>query len=227
MNKRTPTPTHVEKQRGAQRQAAGDEHRRAIQCTHTTPHICTARPPDARSPAHNPAHHYNGIFTSARSPANANRTLSDRNLRESPTPLGFILATPNEVIACCSACSSAYAPRRAACSHACNARLPAHANRTLSDRNLRESPTPLGFILAAPNEVTACCSACASAYAPLHVARSPACNARSTAHAHRSIGDRNTTESTALLSPLKELRKCDSDCAHPPCHFPRPQACPD
>ena len=30
----------------------------------------------------------------------------------------------------------------------------------------------------------------------------PACNARSPAHANRSIGERNPTESTALLAPL-------------------------
>ena len=85
----------------AQRQDTGDEHRRTIKLTHTTPYIRTARSPDARcvtrSPAHNPAHH--GIFTSVRSPAHATRTLADRNLTESPT-LGFILAAPKELIAC-------------------------------------------------------------------------------------------------------------------------------
>ena len=128
--------------------------------------------------------------------------------------------------ACCSACASAYAPLHAAPPPACNARPLAHANRTLADRNLTESPTPVGFILAAPKELTACCSACASAYAPLHAARPPACNARSLAHANRSIGERNPTESTALLAPLMELRTCDSDCARPSCHLPRPQPCP-
>ena len=152
--------------RSAQRQAAGDVHRRAIQRTHTTPHIRTARSSDARSPAHNPAHHSNGIFTSARSLA--------------------------------------------------------HANRTLADRNITESPTPLGFILAAPKELTAFRSACVSAYAPL-ASRLPACNTRSRAHAHRSIGELNPTESTALLAPLMELRTCDSDCARSPCHLPGPQ----
>ena len=33
-----------------------------------------------------------------------------------------------------------------------------HTNRTLADRNLKESPTPLGFILAAPKKLTACCT---------------------------------------------------------------------
>ena len=42
-----------------------------------------------------------------------------------------------------------------------------HTNRTLADRNLKESPTPLGFILAAPKELTACCSTC------LHTLHSP------------------------------------------------------
>ena len=37
--------------------------------------------------------------------------------------------------------------------------------------------------------------------------------ARSPAHANRSIGERNPTESTALLAPLMELRTCDRDCA--------------
>ena len=117
--------------------------------------------------------------------------------------------------ACCSACESSYAPLHAARSPACNARPHAHANRTLADRNLPESPTPLGFILAAPQDLTACCSACASAHAPL-AARSPACNARSPAHANRSIGQRSPAESTGLLAPLMELRTCDSDCARPP-----------
>ena len=76
--------------REAQRQAAGDEHRRAIQRTHTTLHIRTARSPDARSPAHNPAHHSNGIFTAARSPAHAESSLADRNLP-------FILAASKEL----------------------------------------------------------------------------------------------------------------------------------
>ena len=165
MRSRSPPITRP---RGAQHQAARDEHRRAIQRTHTTLNIRTALLPDARSPAHNPAHHSNGIFTSARSPAHANRTL----------------------------------------------------------HNLAESPTPQGFILGAPKEVTACCSACASAYAALHAARSPACNARSPAHAKRSIGERNPIEPTALLAPLMKLRTCDSDCARPPCHLPRPQPCP-
>ena len=150
--------------RGAQYQAAGDEHRRAIQRTHITPYIRTARSPDARSPAHNHTHHSNGIFfTSARSPA--------------------------------------------------------HAVITLHDRNVTESPTPLGFFLAASKELTACCSACASAYTTLHATRSPACNARSPAHAHRSTDERNLPESTALHAPLLELRTCDGDCAHAPTLF--------
>ena len=53
--------------------------------------------------------------------------------------------------------------------------------------------------------------------------RSLASNARSPAHANRSIGERNSIESTALLAPLMELKTCDSDCARPPCDLPRPQ----
>ena len=202
--------------RGAQHQAAGDEHRRAIQRTHTTPHIRTARSPYARSPACNPAHHSNGIFTSARSPQHALRSSSERNPTESSTPLGFVLAPPKELTAYCSACASAYNPL-AARLPACTARSLQHAQRSSSERNPTESSTPLGFVLAPPKELTAYCSACVSAYNPL-AARPPACIARSLAHVNRSSSERNPTESTALLAQLMELGTCDSDCARPTCH---------
>ena len=118
---------------------------------HTTPHIRTARSPDAPSPAHNPTHHSDGIFTSARSPAHAVTTLHDCNVTESPTPLEFVLAASKELTACCSACASAYAPLNAARSPSCNARSPAHAHRSTDERNLPESTA-----LHAPIHVYAC-----------------------------------------------------------------------
>ena len=84
---------------------------------------------------------------------------------------------------------------------------------------------PLGFVLAPPKELTAYCSACASAYNPL-AARLPARIARSLAHVNRSSSERNPTESTALLAQLMEIGTCDSDCARPTCHLLRPQSCP-
>ena len=74
---------------------------------------------------------------------------------------------------------------------------PRTALRSSSERNPTESSTPLGFVLAPPKELTAYCSACASAYNPL-TARLPACTARSLAHVNRSSSERNPTESTAL-----------------------------
>jgi hypothetical protein len=115
-----------------------------------------------------------------------------------PTPLGFVPAASKELTACCCTCASTYATLHATRSPACNARSPAHAATTLHDCNVTESPTPLGFVLAASKELTACCCACASAYATVHATRSPACNARSPAHAHRSTDERNLPESTAL-----------------------------
>ena len=132
--------------RGAQHQAAGDEHRRAIQRTHTTPHIRTARSPYARSPACNPAHHSNGIFTSAHSPQHALRSSSERNPTESSTPLGFVLAPPKELTAYCSACASAYNPL-AARLPACTARSLAHVNRSSSERNPTESTALLAQLM--------------------------------------------------------------------------------
>ena len=122
--------------RGAQHQAAGDEHQRTIQLTHNKPHIRTARSPDAPSPAHNPTHHSDGIFTSARSPAHAVTTLHDCNVTESPTPLEFVLAASKELTACCSACASSYTTLHATRSPACNARSPAHAHSFLLFRSL-------------------------------------------------------------------------------------------
>ena len=142
--------------RGAQHQAAGDEHRRAIQRTHTTPHMRTARSPDARSPACNPAHHSNGIFTSARSPQHAQRSSSERNPTESSTPLGFVLAPPKELTAYCSACASAYNPL-AARLPARIARSLAHVNRSSSERN----PTESTALLAQLMELGTCDSDCA------------------------------------------------------------------
>ena len=79
---------------------------------------------------------------------------------------------------------------------------------SISERNPTESSTPLGFVLAPPKELTAYCSACASAYNPL-AARLPARIARSLAHVNRSSSERNPTESTALLAQLMELGTCD------------------
>ena len=141
----------------------------AIQCTHTTSYTRTTRSIAACSPAYNLAHHSNGIFTSSRSLQHAQRSTGQRNPTESSTPLGFILARPKELTACCSACASAYAPP-AARSPACTARLLQHAQRSTGQCNPTESRrTPLGFILARPKELTAYYSACASAYAPLHL----------------------------------------------------------
>ena len=58
---------HVKKTRpqGTHRKAAGDESRRTIQCTPTTPHIRTARSLAACSPALIPAQKSNGIFACA------------------------------------------------------------------------------------------------------------------------------------------------------------------
>ena len=77
----------------AQRQAAGDQRRRAIQCIHTTPLVWYTRTATwiaACSPAYN---HSNGIFTSARSPVHARRSLGERNPTEPRTPLEFIPAS--------------------------------------------------------------------------------------------------------------------------------------
>ena len=188
--------------RGAQHQAAGDEHRRAIQRTHTTPHIRTARSPYARSPACNPAHHSNGIFTSARSPQHALRSSSERNPTESSTPLGFVLAPPKELTAYCSACASAYNPL-AARLPACTARSLQHAQRSSSERNPTKSSTPLGFVLAPLKELTAYCSACASAYNPL-AARLPACTARSL-FSPRTHGFRSTTIPAVIKAGLLSI----------------------
>jgi hypothetical protein len=108
---------------------------------------------------------------------------------------------------------------------ACTARSLQHAQRSSSERNPTESSTPLGCVLAPLKELTAYCSACASARNPL-AARPPACTARSLAHVNRSSSERNPTESTALLAQLMELGTCDSDCARPTCHLLRPQSCP-
>jgi ribosomal protein L44E len=147
--------------------------------------------------------------------------LSEFSSKYSPsTPLGFVLAPPKELTAYCSACASAYNPL-AARLLACTARSLQHAQRSSSERNPTESSTPLGFVLAPPKELTAYCSACASAYNPL-AARLPARIARSLAHVNRSSSERNPTESTALLAQLMELGTCDSDCARPTCHHVRP-----
>ena len=170
--------------RGAQHQAAGDEHRRAIQRTHTTLHIRTARSPYARSPACNPAHHSNGIFTSARSPQHALRSSSERNPTESSTPLGFVLAPPKELTAYCSACASAYNPL-AARLPARIARSLAHVNRSSSERN----PTESTALLAQLMELGTCYSVIAIVHAQpaTSSALNPALTLTSVGGGHKAI----------------------------------------
>ena len=142
--------------RGACRHTAGDERRRTIQCTPTTPDTHPPRSIPTRSPAFTPSQQSNGIFANAARPPAAslhaharcssrsplarplpcvNRTISERNLL---TPRG-LLAQLVELTTHCSDCATAHAH--------CSSRSPLArplpcVDRTIGERNLL---TPRGL----------------------------------------------------------------------------------
>ena len=161
--------------RGACSKTAGDERRRTIQCTPTTPDTHPPRSISTRSPAFTPSQQSNGIFAYAARPPAASlhaharcssrsplarplpcvdRTIGERNLT---TPRG-LLAQLVELTTHCSDCATAHA--------FCSSRSPLArpfpcVDRTIGERNLT---TPRG-LLAQLVELTTHCSDCATAHA--------------------------------------------------------------
>ena len=131
----------------ASRRTAGDDGRHTIQRTHITPHILISYSPHGTAYFLCTLHQFKGIFTSAYSPTDANRSNGQRN---QPEPSALLPARSSELIACCSDCAPTYAPL--ACSLL--ARSHAHVNRSNGQRN---QPEPSALLPARSSELLAGC----------------------------------------------------------------------
>ena len=121
----------AQRHQGASRRTAGDDGRHPIQRTHITPHILISYSLYGAAYFLYTLHQFNGIFTPACSPTDANRSNGQRN---QPEPSAVLPARSSELIACCSACAPTYAPL--ACSLL--ARSHVHVNRSNGQRNQPE-----------------------------------------------------------------------------------------
>ena len=83
---------------GASRRTAGDDGRHTIQRTHITPHILISYSPHGTAYFLCTLHQFNGIFTSAYSPTDANRSNGQRN---QPEPSALLPARSSELLAGC------------------------------------------------------------------------------------------------------------------------------
>ena len=92
---------------GVNRRTAGDDGRHTTHRTHITPHILISYSPYGTAYFLCTLHQFNGIFTLACSPTDANRSNSQRN---QPEPSALLPARSSELIACCSDCAPTYAP---------------------------------------------------------------------------------------------------------------------
>ena len=132
---------------GVNRRTAGDDGRHTTHRTHITPHILISYSPYGTACFLCTLHQFNGIFTLACSPTDANRSNGQRN---QPEPSALLPARSSELIACCSACSPTYAPL--ACSLL--ARSHANVNRSNGQRN---QPEPSALLPARSSELLAGC----------------------------------------------------------------------
>ena len=154
--------THAAQRRhqGVRCRTAGDDGRHTIQRTHITPHILISYSPYGTAYFLCTPHQFNGIFTLAYSPTDANRSNGQRNQPESSA---LLPARSSELIASCSDCAPTYAPL--ACS------LLARSHATVNGQ--RNQPEPSTLLLARSSELIACCSDCAPTYAPLACSPDP------------------------------------------------------
>ena len=132
---------------GANRRTAGDDGRHTTQRTHITLHILISYSPYGTACFLCTLHQFNGIFTLACSPTDANRSNGQRN---QPEPSALLPARSLELIACCSDCAPTYAP------FSCSLLARSHVtvNRSNGQRN---QPEPSALLPARSSELLAGC----------------------------------------------------------------------